>query len=163
MNDAVVGFVVVGVVVLVGLAVFVRPEVQGFAIKVAGPDIGGPTHWEERRYICDLPNRADCIACCDEVKLFTKGPAAIVDYESCIFKVPKAMIDGSKRVWDNCIRVKAGLAPLEVPLEEIPELAAPRKLLPLAPYKICSLLKKKPEKSRLFLPYHPIMIASLVC
>jgi len=167
MNSAVATFFLVIILLLSGLTILNEP--QGAAVKGGVVELGGPKHWVERRYICDLPNRDDCIACCDEIKAWANGPAILIDYESCVFKVAPQMAEQSKSVWNNCIRVRAGLEPLEsvVPFDElpgeIPEIGAPRKLLPLAPYKICSLLKKKPEKPRLFMPFHPIMIASLVC
>src|SRR3989344_4712713 len=117
MNNAVMIFLFVSAILLIGFAV-ITSEPQGAAVKGPVIDVGGPKHWVERRYICDLPNRDDCVACCDQIKEWTKGPAIIMDYESCIFKVPPKMAEDSKKVWNNCIRAKAGLEPLEVPFEE---------------------------------------------
>ena len=181
--------------------------ITAYAIKTLHkPElVSAPAAWVERRYICDLPNRQDCIDCCEAVRTFAKGPAVLMDFESCIAKMPKRKIDDTAHVWEDCIRVASGLKPKyglvevveELPVPEtpaempfVPELAlppvqeqpqqlpptplqeqqAPVQIQPLvrepdtlAPYVICSLLRKKPERPLVFMPFHPLMVASVVC
>ena len=166
-----VGVLIVGFFVLVGFFAVKETASEGYAIKTLHKiEMEVPKEWVERRYICDLPNRDDCITCCDEMRRYTKGLAELVDYESCIVSMSKSKEKNAPLVWENCIRVASGL-PLKIieapPVGEVfdvlPQINAPKRLLPLAPYKICSLLKKKPERSLIFMPYHPMMIASIIC
>ncbi len=206
--------------------------ITGYAIKsLHTPElVSAPAAWVERRYVCDLYNRDDCINCCEAVRKFTKGPAVLMDYESCIAKMPKRKTEDAAHVWEDCIRIASGLKPkynlfevveepttpeppiempyapefpaappVSAPPEQVlqPSLPPPEQLsspplieqpaaqppaeqpqpLPvtsqpqlqvqqpaaLAPYKICSLLRKKPERPLVFMPFHPLMVASVIC
>lgn len=158
MREVYAGLLIVVFVLFIG--VLGERSIQGAGIKTMAPDIATPKHWVERRFICDLPNRQDCIDCCSAVKEFTKGPAAIVDFESCTAGIPPNRVDAVKNVWEDCIRVKSGLPPKHAPP---PAIEAPQQILPLAPYSICSLLTRKPQRPAVFFPYHPVMVASVVC
>ena len=201
--------------VVFGIVLNINDEgISGYAIKTLHkPELNAPVAWVERRYICDLPNRNDCIDCCESVRRFTKGPAVLMDYESCIVKMPKRKVEDASHVWEDCIRVVSGLKPKYglVEIVEEPEVSETPAEMPIVPkvptippaslpslpepamqpspqpvveqpqslpvqtqpyiqqpgtlahYKICSLLRKKPERPLLFLPFHPLMVASIVC
>ncbi len=103
--------ILVGIIVLLaGFTVFIN-EPQGAAVKGSVIKLEGPKQWVERRYICDLPNRQDCIRCCNEIKKYTRGPTVLIDYESCVAKMPKKFVTETKKIWEDCIRQAAGLQP----------------------------------------------------
>lgn len=136
-------------------------DITGNYVKsLRKPELSGGEDWVTRRYVCDLPNRNDCYACCDEIQEFARGGAALLDLESCVVKMPPFRTQEAEHVWEDCIHVKAGLQPK---YSRTPLTKAPASSLPLAPYTICALLQQKPEQPTLFFPYHPIMIASIIC